>query len=99
MKILTQGLTETQQLEAVMKAASVGEARARGMLKGELWDAVVIDGNVLVGPSSREASYSSAGELVALSAHALYGEVGTLENSIATIFVGRPGARRELVER
>jgi hypothetical protein len=105
MKVITQGLTETQQLEAVMMAARVDEARARAMLDEQHWDVVVVDGNVLVGPSlveetSKRASDSAAiGELVELTARALFGEVGTREGS-GTIFFEPPagGRRRELVE-
>jgi hypothetical protein len=105
MRIVTQGLTETQQLEAVMKAARVDERRARTMLEEQCWDAVVIDGNVLVGkplvgvaPPRRAPNSASAGELVSLTASAFYGEIEARGASPGTIFVEPTGVRRELVE-
>jgi hypothetical protein len=104
MKIVTQNLTEQQQVEALMTAAHVDEARARAMLADRRWDAVVVDGAVRIGsapihpPSDRPES-TPAGLLVALTASTAYGKVETLENSMATIFIESTTGRRELVER
>lgn len=103
MKIVTTGLTASQRLEAVMKAARVDEHRARAMLEERGWDAVVLDGNVLVGPSvfdaaaDRESDSAAVGELVVLEAHAVYGEARTIGDSAGTILVTPSGGERELV--
>lgn len=103
MKIVTTGLTEAQRLEAVMKAARVDEHRARVMLDERGWDAVVVDGNVVVGPSvfdaaaERDATSAPVGELVSLEAHAVYGQVRMIGDSRGTILVTPTGGKATLV--
>lgn len=103
MKIITAGLAEQQRLEAVVKGARVDEHRARAMLEGQGWDAIVVDGNVTVGPSvfdaaaDRNAESAAAGEVVALAAHALFGDAHSVAGSSNTLFVTPAGGERTLV--
>ncbi len=100
MKIITAGLTEEQRLEAVVKGARVDEHRARAMLEGQGWDAVVVDGNVIVGPSvfdaasDRDTDSAAVGEVVALVAHALFGEAHSISDSSSTLLVTPAGGER-----
>lgn len=103
MRIITQGLSDSQQVEAVTKAAHVDELRARSMLAGGPWDAIILAESVVIAPSiydmvaDRSAPSEAVGELVALKAHAEYGEVRTLGESGGTILVTASGRDTALV--
>jgi uncharacterized protein (UPF0264 family) len=101
MKIITAGLTDAQRVEAVTKAAHVDEHRARAMLDTGAWDTVVVDGNVVVGPSIYDiqdaTDSAAAGALVGVEAHAQYGEALSIGGSASTLLVTPTGGETALV--
>lgn len=104
MRVATTGLSESQQLEALMLASGVGEHRARAMLARRPWDAVVVNGNVLVEERSlrdvvgeRRRHSAAVSVLIGVSAHTSYGEAHSLGGSDRTILVTPVGGELELV--
>lgn len=88
MRVVTLGLTEAQQVEAITIAAGVGAKKARLMLHSESWDSVLIDGARMQGPivsSTRTSDASSAGWLEIVDVVASVGPAEQVEGSRATI--------------